>query len=437
MGISMKKYKTEQSRLIWEKEKRILPGGCHFNFHGTKMVPNIIFKEGNGSRLWDVDGNEYLDLYAKSGTMILGHSNQKFIETMKQAMYRIVSVNDTQDTIKAIERIQYCFPDMEMLRFGLSGSEVIQNALRVARGYTNRQKIVRFKGHFHGSADNILGNQADENGKPYDDLTEVNSTEGRYLGALQETYILPWNDINVLQNLFEQKGNEIAAVIMEPIMVNNGSIMPKRGYLEEVRRLCDKFEILLIFDEIITGFRVGMGGAQKLLQVTPDLSVIGKAISNGFVPVSVLGGKKEIMQMYADEKVAYLGTYNGYPLAIASINATLDQLDERAYKYMMNIAQQIANILKKSARKFYVPFSIQGPDLCMSYHFKDNIISQYSVDKRETARKAVFYSVCASYGILFAAPSRIYLNTAICDEDLAFFEERIYEAFKDLQDILG
>lgn len=434
----MEKYRTDKSKEIWERQKNILPGGCHFNFHGEKIVQNRYFVKAQNSRIWDVDGNEYLDLYAKSGTMILGHANKSLNKRIKEALDDVVSVNDTPKTEAVLNKLRTCIPSMEMMRFGLSGTEVIQNALRLARAYTGKQKIIRFLGHFHGSADNVLGNQNDCEFHPCDDLSETNSTEGRFLGAFDETLILPWNDIKTLTDVLHTNRDQIAAIIMEPIMINNGSIMPVDGYLEKVRELCDKYHILLIFDEIITGFRVGLGGAQGLLGIRPDLTIAGKAVSNGVVPVSILGGKRQILEMYASNRVVHLGTYNGYPLAMAAIDATLDQLmNEDAYKHMVKIAGEIARIMKKTASRMKIPFVLQGPPLCMSFHFKNHEVKNYQVDKREIAKKAYFYSCCNEYGILFASPSRIYLNTSINEEDLSFFEERVYQAFKAAVDILS
>lgn len=434
----MEKYSINHSKEIVERQKEMLPGGCHFNFHGTKMVQNIIYSNAEGSRIWDVDGNEYLDLYAKSGTMILGHCNKVLNSRINNALEHIVSVNDTETTERVLEKIRKCIPSMEMIRFGLSGSEVIQNALRLARAYTGKQKIVRFHGHFHGSGDNVLGNLFTNEYQPYDDLTEANSTEGRFEGALNETLILPWNNITILEKILKDRSGEIAALLMEPIMVNNGSIMPSADYMKQVRRLCDMYNVLLIYDEVITGFRVGLGGAQGMFDIVPDITVVGKAISNGVIPVSAFGGKREIMVLYKEQRVAHLGTYNGYPLAMEAIDATLEQLmNDAVYKNMKEFAIEIKKIMENTAHKMQIPLSVQGPELCMSYHFTKEKVKEYKIDKREVAKKAFFYSNCLSYGILFAAPSRLYLNTAMNENDIAFFEERIYEAFKDSQNILG
>lgn len=349
-----------------------------------------------------------------------------------------MSVNDTPKTEEILNKLRICIPSMEMMRFGLSGTEMIQNAMRLARAYTGKQKIIRFLGHFHGSADNVLGNQNNSEYHPIDDLTEINSTEGRFLGAFDETLVLPWNDIETLKDVLYTNKDQIAALIMEPIMVNNGSIMPVDGYLEKVRALCDEYHVLLIFDEIITGFRVGLGGAQALLGVKPDLTIAGKAVSNGVIPVSILGGNRKILEMYASNKVVHLGTYNGYPLAMAAIDGTLEQLmKENTYKHMIKMAGEIARIMEKTANGMRIPFTLQGPPLCMSYHFKKHVTQTYQVDKREIAKKSYFYSCCNEYGILFAPPSRIYLNASINESDLCFFEERIYQAFKAAADIIG
>ena len=433
----MKKYSWNKSNEILNRQKKYLAGGCHYNFHGTKIVQNIIFEKAFGSRVWDVDGNEYLDLYAKSGTMILGHCNPIITEKMCKAMETIVSVNDTMVTESVIKKIHNCFPVLEMMRFSLSGTESIQNVFRIARAYTGKQKIIRFLGHFHGSGDNVLGNSFDDNYHPYENLEETNCTEGRFKGAFEETLIVPWNDFEELKKIVDSH-DDIAGMIMEPIMINNGSIIPAKGYLENVRRLCDQKGILLIFDEVITGFRVGLGGAQKLFGIKPDLTIVGKSISNGIIPVTVFGGKKEIMSLYEKQRVIHLGTYNGYPLAMAAVDSTITELlKPNVYLDMEKKALEIKRIMEDTARKMEIPFCVQGPPLCMSYHFTREKINGYRRDFREIAKKAFFHSMCDSYGVLFAAPSRIYLNTSITDDDLAFFEERIYYAFENSKDVLS
>lgn len=434
----MEKYVWTKSNEILKRQKEYLPGGCHYNFHGTKIVQNIIFERAKGSRVWDVDGNEYLDLYAKSGTMILGHCNQTINECMNNALGSVVSVNDTKLTEQVVKKINECFPSIEMMRFSLSGTEAIQNVFRIARAYTGKQKIIRFLGHFHGSGDNVLGNSCNNNYQPYENYKETNSTEGRFIGAFEETLVVPWNDYEELCKVIELYGDNIAAMIMEPIMINNGSIMPKEGYLEKVRKLCDEKNILLIFDEVITGFRVGLGGVQKMFGIKPDLSVVGKSISNGIIPLTVFGGRKDIMQLYDDQKVVHLGTYNGYPLAMAAVDATLTQLMKHdTYAQMEEKAKEIKRIMEMTAKKMDIPFHIQGPLLCMSYHFTGKPVENYKFDVREIAKKAFFHSMCDSYGVLFAAPSRIYLNTEIDDDDLDFFEKRIYCAFDSSRNILA
>jgi glutamate-1-semialdehyde 2,1-aminomutase len=434
----MEKYIWKKSNELLNEQKKYLPGACHYNFHGTKIIQNIVFEKANGSRVWDVDGNEYLDLYAKSGTMILGHCNRVVNEYMSNALERVVSVNDTIYTQEVVKKIHECFPSIEMMRFSLSGTEAIQNVFRLARAYTGKQKIVRFLGHFHGSGDNVLGNSCNDKYQPCENYKETNSTEGRFRGALEETLVVPWNDYEKLYKIISLYEDDIAAIIMEPIMVNNGSIMPKEGYLQKVRKLCDTKNILLIFDEVITGFRVGLGGVQKMLGVKPDLSIVGKSISNGIIPLTVFGGKKDIMQLYVDQKVVHLGTYNGYPLAMAAANVTITQLMKcNTYEKMGKKAKEIKRIMEMTAKKMNIPFHLQGPLLCMSYHFTEKKLENYKQDIREIAKKAFFHNMCDSYGVLFAAPSRIYLNTEIDDNDLDFFEERIYYAFDNSRDILS
>ncbi|UOK62276.1 aminotransferase class III-fold pyridoxal phosphate-dependent enzyme [Paenibacillus sp. OVF10] len=288
-----------------QRVKQWLPGGVHYNFHLPWEETPLHFKHASRSRVTDMNGNEYLDLYARFGALIVGHGNEEYNECLKDTIDRVLSVSHCDLDAEALELIHQYVPSAEMIRFGLSGTEIVQNALRLARAWTGKNRFVRFEGHYHGNADNIMGGKTARTGMPVpsDYPGDMKGTKGRARDAMEsQSYLLPWNDAARLEELFRQHGDDIAAVIMEPVCVNGGGVMPAPGYLQKVRQLCDQYQVVLIFDEIITGFRMGLGGAQQLFGVTPDLTTLGKAIAGGGVPVSALVGRADIMKLLVDKK---------------------------------------------------------------------------------------------------------------------------------------
>ena len=369
---SMKEYNL--------RVKKYLPGGVHYNFRLPWEETPIHFVKADGSRAWDMDGNEYLDLYARFGAMIVGHGNKEYNECLKETIDRVLSVSHCDMDAEALELIAKFIPSAEMIRFGLSGTEIVQNALRLARAWTGKNRFVRFIGHYHGNADNIMGGRAPKTGDPIpsDYVGDLKGTDGRAKDSMEsQSYLIPWNNADILENLLKSKGHEIAAVITEPVCVNGGSVLPAPGYLKRVRELCDEYNVVLIFDEIITGFRMGLGGAQQEYGVTPDLTTLGKAIAGGGVPVSALVGKKEIMQLLVDKKVIHAGTFNGYPLGTAAVKATLEILSRnngQAISQMNEKMVMIHEILKSEADNAGLPLVIQGPPGCASYHVCKDVL---------------------------------------------------------------
>ena len=432
----MDNYNLLESSKLLEKTKKYLPGGVTYNFYKQEHNKIIYYKKGKNSRLWDIDGNEYLDLYGKSGTMFLGHNNENFQKDITKQLKTLLSVNDSNLLFKACEKINSIFPSCEMFRFGLSGTEVIQNAFRLCRAYTGKEKILRFYGHFHGNADNVLGDEYDFNTyKHIDTYTTHLSTKGRNLSSLNDSYILPWNNINIFKEFVEKNHKELCAVIMEPIMINNGGFCPDKQFLLTVRQVCSEYNIVLIFDEIISGCRVALGGAQSLYEIYPDLTILGKAISNG-IPISVLGGKKEIMSFYNTKEVVHIGTYNGYPLGLAAIISTITilQKDITAYDRMIKYSNRIKEILEYNAKKNNIDFIVRGHPLCMCFSSSLNQ-KEYKPSRRDSINKAVIRNSLLSVGIIITPPSRIYLNTSINDEDIDFFEKRSKIAFENVNKI--
>ncbi len=434
----MRRYNLSKSRENGEQLKKILPGGTHHNFNAKdKRIP-IEFYKGKGSRIWDADGNEYLDLFAKFGAMILGHSNQEYNEALKECMDGILAADLTAASRDTCEILHTRIPSAEMVRFGLSGTEMVHNAVRLARAYTGRNKVLRFEGHFHGTGDSTMGGVIADSSVPvpYDNGEGAFSTGGRAKGVLEnESILIPWNDLELLERTLHKYGEDIAAVLTEPISINGGSIMPKSGFLEGLRELCSKNNILLIFDELITGLRMGLGGAQAYYNVIPDLSLWGKCITNGGMPTSILAGKRKFMNLYEEAKVVHGGTFNGYPLGMAAVKATFEILgrnEKENYSKMRHYAGKIHQIFIEEAKKAGLDLVIQGPETCASYHCsKDTIESYHELNNDLIAKNGIIRECLASYGILVSSISRIYPNITLDENDVQFFSERIGYAVMD------
>lgn len=438
----LSKEVTSKMKAYNEKVKKRLPGGVHYNFHLPWEETPIHFVKAERSRVWDMDGNEYLDLYARFGAQILGHSNAEYSEALKETIDRVLSVSHCDMDDEALEQIAKFIPSAEMIRFGLSGTEIVQNALRLARAWTGKNRFIRFEGHYHGNADNIMGGKANNpnNPIPLDYIGDLKGTAGRATDSMEsQSYILPWNDEQVLEDLLSKRADEVAAIIMEPVCVNGGGMMPDRNYLKKVRELCDTYNIVLIFDEIITGLRMGLGGAQTYFDVLPDLTTLGKAISGGGVPVSALVGKQEIMQLLVEKKVTHAGTFNGYPLGTAAVKSTFEILSRNngvILKEMNDHAKQIYHIMENEAKRIGLPLVIQGPPGCTSYHCRDTVIeaaSDYTFD--DMYLDIVLNDNLAKNGILVSSISRIYPNISLNQEDVIWFQERVGNALEATKEI--
>jgi len=410
--------------------KKFLAGGVHYNFQLPWEEKPTPFKEGQGSRLWDLEGNEYLDFYAKFGAMILGHNHPQYNQALKEMVDQIMAVNHCDLDVEVSELLVNHIPCAEKVRFGLSGTETVQNALRLARAHTEKNKFIRFIGHYNGNADNVLGGKMKDRDHPVpvEYKGDYKGTAGRADNIMEnQSFLIPWNDIDFLEEVVEKYQDEIAAVLMEPVCINGGAIMPKEGYLQEVRDLCDEYGIVLIFDEIITGFRMGLSGAQGRFGVTPDLATFGKAIAGGGVPISVLTGKDEIMQLLVDKEVTHAGTFNGYPLGLAAIKATIEILSEDgAYEKMKKHTTEIHDILLAEADKLDIPLTIQGPTSCASYHCtEEEITKAEDWDSNTMLKDVIINTELAQEGILISTVSRIYPNLSINEQDVEFFKERV------------
>ena len=436
----MKKYKNQYSTRYYQAIKQQLPGGVHNNFAVASNSGPIVIEKAINSRVYDYDGNEYLDLYSKYGSLILGHSNEEYINGLKRSLDKPNAIEMPTVSDEVCSQLCRIVPACEMVRFGLSGTEVVGNSLRLARAYSKKQKIIRFVDHYHGSSDHVLGGIPYNENNPYafDPGNTIFSTQGRATNALGETFLLPWNDIETLKSFIEHNEHEIAAVIMELVMMNSNGNTTDAQYLKQVRKLCSSKNIVLIFDEVITGIRMGLGGVQKAYDVTPDLTIFGKALSNGYLPVTALMGKRDIMGLYENGTVVYGGTYNGYTMGLEAVALTISILSQYDYaNRLKQIGNGLCNIISEEAGKAGLHITTHGNAACFFICLKksENDIYNY-LGEEEAFNNYILRTCFASYGILLAPSTRVFVNLGFSDNDFEFFKERVQMAMGDIALIL-
>jgi glutamate-1-semialdehyde 2,1-aminomutase len=350
-----------KSRQLLADAAQYLPGGVNSNYRlGISPTP-LVFDRGEGPYLYDVDGNRLIDYYLGMGPMILGHNPAPVLAAVAEQLKRGILYAGQSEIEYAVARLVcQMVPCAEMVRFGCSGSEVVQAALRLARAATTRNMVVKFEGHYHGWLDNIhwsIGPSPEQAG-PADAPQPVPGSIGQDPLVGEHLTVLPWNNLDLLAARLQR--GDVAAVIMEPAMCNTSVILPAEGYLEGVRQACSETGTVLIFDEVITGFRVAPGGAQQRLGVTPDLATFGKAIGGGF-PVACLAGRADLMEQFLTRRVMHGGSYNAQPVAMAATFATLSaladgQVHERIEQRGRRLMDGIAGALAEAGK----PARVQG-----------------------------------------------------------------------------
>jgi glutamate-1-semialdehyde 2,1-aminomutase len=351
----------ERSKSKMSQAARYLAGGVSSNFrHGVSPTP-LVIQSAQGPYVIDADGNRLIDYYLGMGPMILGHNPASVIEAAKAQLDRgILFAGQTEVEFEAARLVCELVPCAERVRFGSSGTEVVQAALRLARAATGRQTIIKFEGHYHGWLDNVQWSVAptQDTCGPAQRPSKVSGTVGQDPSCGDHLHILGWNDLKAVVDRLGQR--DVAAVIMEPAMCNTSAVAPRAGYLEGVQEACLRTGTVLIFDEVITGFRLSCGGAQKLLGVTPDLATFGKAIANGF-PVAALAGKAALMDLFVHGRVMHGGTYNAHPVTMAATVATLTELNKGlVYSTIEKRGRRLMDGICDILRRHSIPARVQG-----------------------------------------------------------------------------
>lgn len=409
-----------RSENMFEEAKKIMPGGVNSPVRAYQAVHRspLFIDHAKGSKIVDVDGKEYIDYVCSWGPGILGHADDRVIKAVQDACQKGLTFGapTEKETILA-ELVQEIMPSMEMMRLVNSGTEAVMSAIRVARGYTGRDKIVKFRGCYHGHSDGLLvkaGSGA---------LTQaVPDSLGVPADYTKNTLVAEYNDIDSVKQLFEQYGKEIATVVVEPVAANMGVIPPKQGFLEDLREITQQYGALLIFDEVITGFRLSLGGAQEYYGITPDLTTLGKIIGGG-MPMAAYGGRREIMEKVAPLGGVYqAGTLSGNPIATTAGITTLRILKKNADHIYPQIAEATRQLADAARDTFGDSVQVNQVGSLMSVFFtKEPVVDYNSATASDTEAYAAYFNAMLQQGI-YLAPSQfeaMFVSAVHSKEDLA------------------
>ncbi len=408
----------KRSQAIFERAKQVIPGGVNSPVRACRSVgaDPVFIAQGDGSTITDVDGNNYIDLIGSWGPLILGHSHPEILDTIRDAMGSGTTFGaPTEIEVEFAETLRAAYPSMHMVRAVSSGTEATMSALRLARGFTGRAKIIKADGGYHGHADCLLvaaGSGAATLGIP--------GSAGVPAGAAKDTIVVPYNDLAAVERALA--GDDVAAVIIEPVAGNMGLVEPAAGYLEGLRALTKTHGTVLIFDEVMTGFRVAFGGAQERYSITPDLTTIGKVIGGG-LPAAAFGGRADVMQKLAPLGPVYqAGTLSGNPLAMAAGKKAMEILARpRTYERLEQLGARLGDGLAAAARDAKVPSVVNRVGSMLTLFFAKGPITDYATAKTsDTVRFATFFRGMRDRGV-FLPPSQfeaMFVSLAHTDDDI-------------------
>lgn len=427
--------RTDNSKSLFEQAKKYIPGGVNSPVRAFRAVGGnpLFIRSAQGPYLFDEDGNKYIELINSWGPMILGHANEMIERAVKEAVTGSLSFGaPTRKEIEIAELITEMVPSIEKVRMVNSGTEATMSAIRVARGFTGCAKIIKFEGCYHGHGDSFLiaaGSGAVTMGVP--------DSPGVTQGVANDTLTAPYNDLEAVQKLVDSNKNSIAAIIIEPVAGNMGCVLPKPGFLEGLRKICDTEGIVLIFDEVMTGFRLARGGAQEVFGIKADLTTLGKIIGGG-MPVGAYGGKKEIMNVVSPAGPVYqAGTLSGNPIAMSAGLAMLRYLHEHSevYSYLNSVTEKIVSGIKENMKKLGMNFTINRMGSMFTLFFSSREVYDFESAKAcDLALFGKYFHGMLERGV-YLAPSQfeaLFVSTAITEAHADEIIRANYECLESL-----
>lgn len=420
----MENNRYAKSKELLDRASKVLASGVSSEFRKYNHPHALFYDYAHGSMIRDVDGNEYIDFTLSQGPLILGHSNKRVLDAVESySREGQLYAGQHLKEIELAEKLQEIIPTAELMRFCLDGSEAVQTAFRVARSKTKRNLFLRFEGHYHGWLDNVAyGISMPQEGFGSRDKPNISPwSQGMAVSSSSEFILIPWNDVELLEKTIGKYKDELAAVITEPIMCNNGCIPPRAGYLEKMRELCSKYGIALIFDEVITGFRMSLSGAQGYFNIQPDLSIYAKAMGSGY-PISAIVGKKEWMEEISSGRVIHAGTMNASNPTVAASLATIEELqaDTDVYSRLFRLGNDLKSGLEEQAAKHGQNLLVQGPGPMFNTSFT-NLKAQYEYRdllQNDKAKLNQFISQLHEEGIRVIGRGLWYISSTTTDEDV-------------------
>ena len=414
---------TRKSWALYARASKVMPGGAssHGQCYPIFDPYPLTFERGKGAKIWDADGNEYIDFILSMGPCILGHCHPKLMEAVRAQLDKgtaFAVLNETE--VKLAERICEVVPNADMVRFSNSGAEATMHAIRFARGHTGKDKIIKFEGCYHGAHDYVLlgGLGTPPLGSSLAPQ-KITPTWGIPEDTLKTVILLPWNDLDVVAKTLKRRAHEIAAIITEPILMNIGTVLPEDGYLKGLQELCQKYDVVFILDEVISGFRLAPGGAQEYFGLKPDLATFAKALGAGF-PISAITGRREIMEEVVPGKIMHAGTYNANPLCVVAAYTAVTELtknDGAAYKHLHKVGNMLQDGLREALTKTGTEGIVQGVGAggCQLYFTKMKKIRNYrdffSCDSEKYIR---FHKELLKRGVYFHPQQ--YEHLFVCTE---------------------
>jgi glutamate-1-semialdehyde 2,1-aminomutase len=414
----------DRSRALYERARQSLTGGVSSPVRAKSPLP-LYFANGRGARLVDVDGNEYIDYQLAWGPNILGYNHPRMVDAMRRQAERPYSYGAQHELeILVAERIKACVPCAERVAFTSSGSEAVQLAQRLVRAFTGRELILKFEGHYHGWMDSVLHSHrpARHLMGPMEKPHVVRESKGQVANSVENVIVAPWNQVHILERLLADHAGKVAAVIMEPVLCNSGCVMPMPGYLQAAKELAHRHGALLVFDEVITGFRMALGGAQSYYDVIPDCATLGKAVGGG-LPLSVVGGRKEIMEQMFGGGVVFGGSFNGNPVSLGGANAALEELaanDGAAIRRANHTGEKLRAGLQQLAQQHSIPLLVTGFGAALCLHFTD--LTELK-DYRDTLgddpqRLQRFLTLAMEEGVILVPDGRMYVSIVHDERDV-------------------